>query len=129
MGPSDLIDLPDKVNFILIGMFLLGFFAPTCFIQCLPEAYEAVQVKYQIIEGYNSKLDNLLSDLLSSMYTMFYSFSSLIGPIIGGIIYDGFGYKFTMNLFSFLMFVIFIVFLSFNSKFHLILSSEKKRKL
>lgn len=42
MGPSELIELPDKVNLILIGMFLLGFFSPTCFIQCLPEAIEAV---------------------------------------------------------------------------------------
>lgn len=92
MGPSDLIKLPDNVNIILIGMFVIGFFSPTCFIQCLPEALEAVQVKYKIIQGYNSELDNLLSDLLSSMYTMFYSFSSLVGPIIGGIMFDSMGY-------------------------------------
>jgi hypothetical protein len=49
MGPSDLIKLPDNVNIILIGMFVIGFFSPTCFIHCLPEALEAVQVKYKII--------------------------------------------------------------------------------
>ena len=102
-------------------MFLLSFFSPTCFVQCLPEALEAVQIKYRIIDGYNSELDCLLSDLLSSMYTLFYSFSSLIGPIIGGAMYDRYGYKFTMNSFSFVMFIVFLIFIIFNSKFHLII--------
>jgi hypothetical protein len=49
---------------------------------------EAVQAKYNLVDNFNPEIDGLLSDTLSSMYTLFYSLASLLGPIIGGALYD-----------------------------------------
>lgn len=88
MGPSAIFNLPDNIYLIVLGMSLQSFFSPICFIQCLPEAMEAVQVKYNIVDNFNPEIDGFLSDTLSSMYTLFYSLASLLGPIIGGALYD-----------------------------------------
>ena len=71
MGPSALFNLPDNIYLIVLGMSIQSFFSPICFIQCLPEAMEAVQVKYNIVDNFNPEIDGFLSDTLSSMYTLF----------------------------------------------------------
>ena len=88
MGPSKILGLPDSIYLIIFGMSLQAFFAPICFIQCLPEAMETVQAKYKIVDNFCPEVDGFLSDTLSSMYTLFYSLASLLGPIIGGALYD-----------------------------------------
>ena len=77
---------------------MLGFFQALCFIPSLPEAIEVYQHQFKIIEGVNPALDNKLNDVISSLYGLFYNLSSLIGPILGGAMYDIFGYRSTFDI-------------------------------
>jgi MFS family permease len=45
---------------------------------------------------------------------LFYNLSSLIGPILGGILYDNFGYRTTMDINMFLELIICGIFIKFN---------------
>ena len=128
MGPSTIFKLPDKLYLIVIGMAMQAFFSPICFIQCLPEAMEAVQAKYNLVDNFNPEIDGLLSDTLSSMYTLFYSLASLLWPIIGGALYDWKHYQFTMNFFSIFMLFTAIIFIVFNCGCALIFKKEQNRK-
>ena len=63
MGPSELLDLPQHVYIVLIGMTFLGFIQALCFIQSLPEAIEVFQQQYKIVDGADQELDNKLNDV------------------------------------------------------------------
>ena len=93
---------------------MLGFFQALCFIPSLPEAIEVYQHQFKIIEGVNPALDNKLNDVVSSLYGLFYNLSSLIGPILGGALYDIFGYRSTFDIVMFLELIAFGIFAYFN---------------
>lgn len=93
---------------------MLGFFQALCFIPSLPEAIESYQQHFKIIEGVNPALDNKLNDVLSSQYGLFYNLSSLIGPILGGILYDVVGYRSTMDINMFFELIIMVIFIKYN---------------
>lgn len=44
------------------------------------------------------ELDNKLSDCISSLYSQLYNLAALLGPVIGGFMYDIFGYEHTMDV-------------------------------
>ena len=114
MGPSKLFGIPPTLGCVLVGLPMLGFFQALCFIPSLPEAIECYQQKYKIIEGVNPALDNKLNDVLSSQYGLFYNLSSLVGPILGGLFYDKFGYRTTLDINMFLELIILGIFVRFN---------------
>lgn len=93
LGPSKLLGFnPDHFYLVLIGLPLLGFVQALCFIPSLPEAIEAYQIKYKIVQQVNPTLDGKLSDIMSSGYGLFYNAASLIGPVLGGTLYSSYGY-------------------------------------
>ena len=114
MGPSKLLGLKDRLLFVCIGLGLLGFVQSLCFVTALPEAMEVIQQKYQIIEGQDSDLDGKLGDLLSSFYTLSLNLSSLIGPIIGGAMYDAIGFYRTCDFNMIMATSMAIIFFVFN---------------
>ena len=115
MGPSKILGMPDKsMPLMLIGMFLLGFMQAFCFIPTIPEIMDVIQLKYKIILGYDEDFDAKLNDSISSLYNLFYCLSSLIGPILGGLMYDHLGYESTMDLNMIFIFLIFIGYAVFN---------------
>jgi MFS family permease len=79
-------------------MFLLGGSQALVFVPAMPEAIEAFQLEYSIIEGMNPKLDNKLNDAISGVATQISNVSSLFGPILGGALYDNYGNQVTMNI-------------------------------
>lgn len=115
MGPSKILGMPDKsMPFMLIGMFLLGFMQAFCFIPCLPEVMDVIQIKYKIILGHDEDFDAKLNDSISSLYNLFYCLSSLFGPILGGVMYDQLGYETTMDLNMVFVFLIFVAYAALN---------------
>ena len=114
MGPSKLFGFPQSLSLILIGLPMLGFFQALCFIPSLPEAIEVYQNQFKIIEGVNPALDNKLNDVISSLYGLFYNLSSLIGPILGGMMYDIVGYRTTLDINMFLELLAVFIFGYFN---------------
>jgi len=81
------------------------------FIPCLPEAIEAFQYQYKIVEGFNPEFDSKLSDCTSSLYSQFYNAAALLGPVIGGVMYDVFNFEHTMDcnmIFELFLAVLFI---------------------
>ena len=114
-GPSHLLDIdPNHFIVVLVGWFVLTFMQALCFISSLPEALESYQVKYRIIPGVDPALDGKLSDIMSSGYGFFYNLSSMIGPIIGGALFDKWGFVTTMDINMCASFVITIIFIIFN---------------
>lgn len=98
MGPSRLVGFPDKPFLLLIGLVIIGFIQALVFIPCLPEAIETFQMKYLIVEGFDTEFDNKLSDCMASLYSQFYNFAALVGPVIGGGLDQLFKYEPTMNV-------------------------------
>lgn len=114
LGPSPMFGLPRKLFLILIGLFVLGFIQAMTFIPALPEAIEVYQQKFRIVEGYDVELDNKLSDCISSLYSFLYNLAALFGPVIGGMMYDVFGYEHTMDVNLILQLIFAVVFYWFN---------------
>ena len=51
---------------------------------------------------------------MSSGYGLFYNLSSLMGPILGGILYDSYDYRGTLDINMIAEAIIFVIFLVFN---------------
>lgn len=51
---------------------------------------------------------------MASGYGLFYNLSSLMGPILGGILYDAYGYRNTLDIMMITESVFFAIFLLFN---------------
>lgn len=66
------------------------------------------------MEGVNPALDNKLNDVVSSLYGLFYNLSSLVGPILGGAMYDLVGYRATMDINMFFELIAVGIFFYFN---------------
>jgi hypothetical protein len=49
------------------------------------------------VEGYDTELDEKLSDVHSSIHTSVFSAGYLLGPIIGSALYDKGGYYYVMD--------------------------------
>jgi len=49
-------------------MSIVAICQPFLMIPAVPEALEAIQGKYKIIEGFNSDLDDKLSDCISQIF-------------------------------------------------------------
>jgi MFS family permease len=72
------------------------------------------QNEFKIIEGVNPALDNKLNDVVSSLYGLFYNLSSLVGPILGGAMFDIVGYRTTLDINMFLELIAVGIFFYFN---------------
>lgn len=98
MGPSEVIGLPeDKFSLVLVGLPTVAFIQALCFIPSLPEAIEAYQVKHRLVPEIEPALDGKLNDIMSSGYGFFYNLASMVGPIAGGLMFDSYGYRGTLD--------------------------------
>ena len=75
---------------------------------------EAIQQKYKIVEGQDKELDGKLNDSLSSFYTMSFNFSSLVGPLLGGAMYDLMKFRSTMDCNMIIELIFVFIFAYFN---------------
>lgn len=130
MGPTQYLNLDDtKIAYLLTGLPMLGFIQALCFIPSLPEAIEAYQLKYKIVQNINPALDGKLSDIMSSGYGLFYNLSSLLGPICGGVLYDNYAYENTLNINMFMEFGFFLIFAIFNCGIFVFKHHNRDKKL
>ena len=68
MGPSDLLGFPNKIELVLIGMFIIGSSVSLSFTNSIPEAIDTVITKYKVVEGVDEEMDGLMNDSISSLY-------------------------------------------------------------
>lgn len=127
MGPSNLFGLPDKIYIVMIGMCVIGMNMAFAFIPPIPEILDIVTVHYKVIEGVDPELDGLINDSVATLFNLFLSVSGLIGPIIGGGLYDLVGYKRTMDINMFLYFAFFLIYFFGNSGFTLFSDFKQMR--
>lgn len=104
---------------------MLGFFQALCFIPSLPEAIETYQNEFKIVEGVSPALDNKLNDVVSSLYGLFYNLSSLVGPILGGAMFDIVGYRTTLDINMFLELIAAGIFFYFNCGLDVVKKNEE----
>ena len=114
MGPIEPLGIDHHLWMVITGLTLLGLQESLVFIPCLPEAITSYQTYHQIIEGEHPAQDNRLNDIISSFYLFTSNLSALVGPIIGGILYDYFEYQITMNIILWFNVTIGILFSIFN---------------
>jgi MFS family permease len=118
MGPSRYLGLPDRsLNLIMLGMAVLGFIQAPCFVNCIPEVIESLQIEYKIIENYDPELDEVLNDKVAGLYGIVYSVSALFSPIVGGILYDHYHYKNTIDLSMLYLLIVSLIYFVFNCGF------------
>ena len=117
-GPSLLLKVPDELFLILIGMAIFSLIQSLNFINSIPECIESYQVHYEISEGLDPIFDHKLNDCISSLYNLFYCLFSFLGPLVGGTLYQHFGYKSTMDTIMIAELVIAMVFVIFNCGIH-----------
>lgn len=111
MGPTF---IPDNLVPVCAGMSLIGIVVSLSFIPALPEAIDQTLVRFKIVEGANEELDTAMHDTLSSLYNMISNGGSLISPIIGGALYDLFGYVRTTQVSAILMVIITLLYVFLN---------------
>lgn len=63
----------------------------------------------------NEDLDGKMNDSMANLYNIFNSGSGLVSPIIGGALYDEFGYNSTMNICMFALYGFTLIYILFNS--------------
>lgn len=80
----------------------------------MPEAIELFQLKFKIIEGFDQELDDKINDQVSALFTMIEAFFALVGPIVGGALYDSIGYQKTMNFVMLMNIFCCLIYLVFN---------------
>jgi predicted MFS family arabinose efflux permease len=114
MGPSKLLRMPNKAWLLLVGLFILGFVQALVFIPTLPEAIDCIQVKYLIVEGFDTDLDGKLSDCIASLYAQLYNLAALVGPVLGGALCQLVEYQYTMDIHMFAELIVAILFAVFN---------------
>ena len=120
MGPSEILGFPNHRIFILIGLLIMGLVQALVFVPTLPEAVVVLQQKYKIVESSNVELDNKLNDVLGSILSFVYNLSGLVGPIIGGYMYDtlskndNIAYRKTMDINMFFELGMAVIFMLFN---------------
>jgi hypothetical protein len=68
MGPSEMLGLPNDWRLIAVGLGVTGAAVAPAFIHCLPEVHKQCQLRYQIVEGANERLDGKLSDQEAALY-------------------------------------------------------------
>lgn len=97
VGPSKVLGLPVSVTLILIGNNLLGLSLSFIFVPLLSEVVDAVKEK----EGLEEESEQL-NDLASGFFNTSYAIGCLLAPILGGVLDDLIGYRYTCDIFAFL---------------------------
>ena len=105
----------DSVNFIFIGLAIIGMGNILSFIPNTPEVINLMICKYKIVEGINDDLVARMNDSASSLYQISYNLGGMISPIIGAALYDLFGYEVTMLIIASFMLIMSIIYLIFNA--------------
>ena len=86
---------------------------------------ESVQIQYNVIEGFDLEFDDLLNDKISGLYGLFFSISALISPIIGGILFDAYGYNTTLDVCMVFVFIVSIIYFVFNCGLNVFTNQKK----
>ena len=114
MGPTF---VPDHLTVVCAGMLLVGSVVSLTTVNCLPEAIDLTQIRFRVVEGVDKELDSTINDTLSSLFTTIFSTGSLLSPIIGGYLYDQFGYVITTQVSAVLMTITTLIYFTFNCGF------------
>jgi MFS family permease len=94
----------------------------------LPEIIDAVALKSEIVEGADDSLDEQLNDKAAGIYATFYSIGMIIGPLIGGPLYDNIGYNATCDFLALICSIYTVFYFIFNVGFS-IFKNEKQLKV
>jgi MFS family permease len=95
-GPSQFLGFPQSLTLMIIGNALLGFAVSFIFVPLLGEIIEAVKEKEGITED-----NEQVSDLASGVFNTSYAIGCLIAPIMGGLLNDLVGFRYTCDIMAF----------------------------
>lgn len=88
MGPSEFLNLPDKLSFLISGMACLGISTSFIFVPLLPEIIDAVKEKERMVEDSIS-----LNDKAAGLFNTACAVGCLFAPILGGALNEKFGFR------------------------------------
>lgn len=93
LGPSKFFHFPyNSVPMTIAGLGILGFTTATVFVPLLSEIIDAIEEKE------NCRGNAIINDKASALFNTAGAIGTIIGPIIGGIMDDKFGFQTTCDI-------------------------------
>ncbi|XP_071481859.1 MFS-type transporter SLC18B1-like [Diadema antillarum] len=91
MGPSPLLDLPNELWIICVSLFLAGVFVSASVIASFTDFYLA---------ALKNDLPNDMSTqaVVSGIYNSVYSLGNFVGPSVGGVMMDTYGFDWSVTI-------------------------------
>lgn len=114
-GPSLLLGMPNLLWLLILGVVCTGFFGAFLFVPVLPEVIAALKEQFkreqrlqlagtlpdsEIEAEVNKKFDKIssvLADKASACNNIAFSIGTTLGPLLGGLLTDHFGYRQTFD--------------------------------
>lgn len=115
MSDSKYLGLPSTSVIILIAMAINGGFNTLLIIPNTAEAVNLMTARYNIVDGVDDDLVARMNDTLASLYQVHCNLGSLMGKILGALIYQIVGFELTMLIFSAFILLMLIIQLVFNA--------------
>lgn len=103
VGPSKLFGIYNSPAFILFGLAIMGFGAGMIVIPVLPEMIECIEYKHMDFD------DDHLHNVISGLFIAFQGIGETLGPVLGSVLEDQFGFRSALDFAGILVFV-FMVF-------------------
>lgn len=107
LGPSELLDFPDKLGLTLAGIGFLGFSVSFVFVPLLPEIVSAVSEK----EGIEQT--PFLCDKASGIFNSAYGIGNCLAPLVGAALTQNLGFRYTCDIMGFSSLAFFFIYFFF----------------
>lgn len=107
VGPSEIFDFPNSVQYMILGQAFHGLLDPFILIPTLPEMIESV------LPYYPESADAQINDLSSGIFNMFLGIGQVIGPLFGSYVTSHYGFRYCSDLVSVIRLVFAIMYYMF----------------
>ena len=112
VGPSVVLGLNTSVGIVLAGLALLGFGVTGCIVPNVPEMVSAIKKEERKKYGSEASQNSQINDKAAAFTAMAFALGAVVGPPIGGAIFDAKGFNFTTDTFALIAFAFALVYLA-----------------
>lgn len=85
--------IPTELELIVIGMAVLGLAQGPAIVLAVPEALDSFKLEHGHVDGYDMVMDGKINDKFISFHSFTCNLACFVIPVLGGGIYDAFGYE------------------------------------
>ena len=123
---STWLGIPRDIYLIAFGMGVLGLAQGPLIVLAVPEALDSFKLEHEHVDGYDIAIDGKINDKFISFHSFCSNLACFIIPVVGGAVYDAFGYETSMEVCAAILVVYATLFGLFNVGFEPF--EDKKRE-